>query len=270
MSRLNKSSFFVVAMVSSCLLVSHLTIAQLSTPQLILDSFRPIRFNIFRHRLEDRGSSNGIYDLSSSISRISPSSSSNSNNINQVPRTTTAKNYSPSEIKNKDEGRNLQATNKDHYRASFSEPAPRHAKLEHVFNTLDRLAYTISKPTVIMNAMRLFTMVISSLFMSIFMIPVNNNNNNNHHHNHHGHHSSMSSSTSNNNYNHQHREYQHHESPTRRRGKAIWNNILDQLNRSDVEGMIELITRNYDETFERAGIMEKLLCKERYRRNRRR
>lgn len=244
----NKIIFFVIAIVSSCLLISRITIAQLSTPRLVLDSFRPIRFNIIRHRTESQGD-NDVNDTN------------NSNNQND--KSTSKKSLDPIDHK-RDGTKSSLARNKDPYKGSFSEPAPRHAKLEHVFNTLDRLAYTISKPTVVLNAMRMFTMVMSSLFMSIFMIPVNNNQNSNNHL--HGH-SRISTSTSNNNYDHQHHE--HHYSATRRRGKAIWNNILDQLNRSDVEGMIELITRNYDETFERAGIIEKLLCKERYRRNRR-
>lgn len=253
MLHLNRNESLVL-LVISCLAIT-VTLGQVTAPQLLVEMIRPIRFNIMRHRAEIRAMEQSI-DNNNNVNH--------NNNLNyqnppsQHSTGTKIRISNDQTIQNKQQQiETSSSNNRDSTQAPFRvsltsngehHSLGRHAKLEHVFNTLDRLAYTISKPAVILNAIRLFSMVISSVFMSIFMIPTTGSGNAHYHH----------------------QQESHQTSATRRRGKAIWNNILDQLNRSDVEGMIELITRNYDENLERESLMEKLLCRDRYRRSRRR
>lgn len=114
-------------------------------------------------------------------------------------------------------------------RVTLSEPSFRYAKLENMINILDRVAFAISKPATIMNIIRFVTLALSSLIMSSFIFP-----------------STLFEL-----------------SKKSRRERFNRYNPLNQITRADIESMIDLMSRNYDETLNRAGLMEKNSCRER-------
>lgn len=192
-------TFFTVFLGLSLLIVSNST-AQVSTPQLLLEMIRPVRFSIIRHRPEAQSSEISVGKQALEPTDVNPD-------------------------------RATGITSKDPIRFTLNDSTGRHVRLEHAINTIDRMAYAISKPAFIFGIVRLFAMVISSLFVSIFAAP-------------------SDSSTF----------------ARRNRGKVIWTNIVEQLNRSDIESMIESIIRNYDGSLERSGIVDRMRCRDRHRR----
>lgn len=105
-------------------------------------------------------------------------------------------------------------------------------KLENIIGTLDTVAFAISKPVAIINAFRLLALAISSMFMSTLMVPVN----------------VFDLSKKRNRERHRHRHRQ---------------GILSYISRSDIEGLLNLMAQNYDETLNRAGYKERNSCRER-------
>lgn len=207
MSHRNKSkpSYHHLIVLSLSIATWTHCLAQANTPQLSIEMIRPIRFQIIRYRPE-------------------PSSSE----ISKQQQQTLPDTWEPQK-----QARMI--SKESPFRLTINDSNSKHViKLEHVINTLDRLAYAISKPAVIFNVVKLFSMLISSLFMSIFVVPYAD-------------HSTMQA--------------------RRHRGKHIWKNLVDQLNRSDIEGIIELIGKNFDESVEKFGFVDKILCRDKIKRN---
>lgn len=120
-------------------------------------------------------------------------------------------------------------------RVTLSEPTARHLKLDSLLNTLDRIAYIISKPAAIINALKFVSIAVTSLVMSIFMLP-----------------GLGSASLTKRRYRGRtHDPFRHS------------NSFFGALSRTDLEGMIELMANNYDETLNQAGFNDRSPCRER-------
>lgn len=115
-------------------------------------------------------------------------------------------------------------------RVTLSETSPGYGKLESVIGILDRVAYAVSKPATIVNIVRFITLALSTLIMSNFIFPT------------------MTIFDM---------------SKKKNRDRFNRYNPLNHITRPDIENMIELMARNYDDTLNRAGLMEKDSCRER-------
>lgn len=121
----------------------------------------------------------------------------------------------------------IQPMHREGIRVTLNEPAARYIKLENIISILDRVAYAISKPAAIINLIKFITLTLSSIFMSVFVFP-------------------------NNNFPRGYRD----------RSTSRYN-TFGHLTRSEIESMIDVITRNYDETLNRAGFADRSTCRER-------
>lgn len=121
----------------------------------------------------------------------------------------------------------IQPLHREGIRVTLNEPAARYIRLENIISVLDRVAYAISKPAAIINLIKFIAIALSSFFMSVFVLP-------------------------NNNFPRGYRDR-----PTPR------YNPFGHLTRSEIESMIDVITRNYDETLNRAGFSDRSTCRER-------
>lgn len=123
----------------------------------------------------------------------------------------------------------IQPVVRDGIRVTLSEPTARHLKLDSMLSALDRIAYVISKPTAIINALKFVSVAMTTLIMSAFILPGLG-------------------------LDHLRR---------RHRKKVFRHNPFGVLSRSDLEGMIELMAKNYDDTLNQAGFNDRSPCRER-------
>lgn len=121
----------------------------------------------------------------------------------------------------------IQPMHREGIRVTLNDPVPRYIKLENIISALDRVAYAISRPAAIINLVRFITLALSSFFMSVFVFPNSNFP----------------------------RGYRERSAPR--------YNPFGHLTRSEIESMIDVITRNYDETLNRAGFADRSTCRER-------
>lgn len=119
---------------------------------------------------------------------------------------------------------------RDGIRVTLSEPMARHFKLDSMLNALDRIAYVISKPAAIVNALKFVSIAVTSLVMSVFMLP------------------GLGLDSSRRRY--------------RSRGHFRYN-PFGALSRADLEGMIDLMAKNYDDTLNQAEFNDRSPCRER-------
>lgn len=118
------------------------------------------------------------------------------------------------------------------FRVTLNDAPIRYAKLENILSLVDRVAYSISKPVAVINVLKYVFMALSSFLMSAFI-------------------GTLDMATK--------RQYRSRDTGDR----SAWFNPLGQLSPSDFEGMIELMTRNYDEMLNRAGLEDRASCRER-------
>lgn len=115
-------------------------------------------------------------------------------------------------------------------RVTLMEPSAGYSRLENMVSVLDRVAYAISKPATIANVVRFVTLALSSLIMSSIIFPI----------------SALFDLTK-----------------KRNRERLQRYNPLNYISRQDIENMIDSMSKNYDDTLNRAGLLEKGSCRER-------
>lgn len=116
------------------------------------------------------------------------------------------------------------------FRVTLNEPPARYVKLEHIMNLVDRVAYAISKPIAVINVIKFIALAMSSLIMSAFSLPGG---------------------------------IVDIASRGRNRERSTWISPFGHLSRPEIEGMIDLMARNYDEMLNRAGLQDRSSCRER-------
>lgn len=118
------------------------------------------------------------------------------------------------------------------FRVTLNDAPGRYIKLDNVLSLVDRIAYTISKPVAVLNVLKYVFMVLSSFLMSAVLGTLD-----------------IASK----------RHYRMRDSGERQ----PWLNLFAHISPSDFEGIIELVTRNYDELLNRAGFTDSASCRER-------
>lgn len=121
----------------------------------------------------------------------------------------------------------VQPMHREGLRITLNDPVAGYVKLENIISLLDRVAYAISKPAAIINIIKFITLALSSFFMSVFVLPNSNFA----------------------------RNYRDRSAPR--------YNPFGHITRAEVENMIDVVTRNYDETLNRAGFADRSTCRER-------
>jgi len=119
-------------------------------------------------------------------------------------------------------------TLRDGIRVTFNEHSVGYGKVENMLSFLDRVALVISKPAAIISVIRFCALTITSFIMSTFIFPNNNHN---------------------------------YDWPKKRVHERY--NPFSHITQRDVEGVIELMSRNYDELLNRAGFGDRAACRER-------
>lgn len=112
------------------------------------------------------------------------------------------------------------------FRVTLNEPPSRHAKIENILSLLDRVAYAISRPIAIVNVLKFVALAVGSLIMSTIILPLSNLD----------------------------------MSKRRNRERGTWQSRL--FNPSDIENIIELISRSYDDLLDRTGLADRSSCRE--------
>lgn len=133
----------------------------------------------------------------------------------------------------------MQPTFREGIRVTINDNSARYAKLERFLAVLDRVAYAISKPVAIMNALRFVSFAVSSLAMSAFI------------------------GQSDDGYVESTGHRLGGRLKKKRRERGLKHNPFLQVTRADMEGMIDLMTQNYDETLNKAELDDRSACRER-------
>lgn len=115
------------------------------------------------------------------------------------------------------------------FRVTLNESPARHAKIENISSFLDRVAYAISKPVAIMNVIKFVALALGSFIMSTIVLPLSNLD----------------------------------MAKRRYRNRNTWMGPFGFLGPFEVEGVVELLSRNYDEFLDRSGFPDRSSCRER-------
>lgn len=113
-------------------------------------------------------------------------------------------------------------------RVTLNDHSAGYTRVDNIFSVLDRVAFAISKPAAIVNVLRFVALAVSSMIMSTFIFPS-------------GH---------------------LLDAPHKRRYRDRYS-PFSHVTKFDIEGMIESMARNYDETLNRAGFHDRSVCRER-------
>lgn len=115
------------------------------------------------------------------------------------------------------------------FRVMLNEPPAKHVKMENILSFLDRVAYAVSKPVAIINVIKFVALTIGSMIMSTIIIPLSNLD----------------------------------MSKRRHRDRGSWNGLFGLLGPFEVDGVVEMMSKNYDDLLDRSGFSDRISCRER-------